>query len=148
MLPIRIKLGCFALLLALTLPVAAQENPNPDSQQHAEKAKRLVLKDGSYQVATKWEVKGDHLRYLRAVRYEWEELPASLIDWTATDTYNKNPGSKRPAIGSADLAKIDAAEKRYRDREAARVPTVAPGIQLPSSGGVFLLDQYRGSPEL
>jgi hypothetical protein len=88
------------------------------------------------------------VRYYSAERYSWEELPNSLVDWAATDAFNKQPVGKRPAVGIADVSAIDDAERRDREREAARTPKVAPGVNLPSSGGVFLLDQYRGTPEL
>jgi hypothetical protein len=99
------------------------------------KTKRLILKDGSYQVATKWEVKGDRVRYYSAERYEWEEIPTSLIDWNATEKYEKQTSAEINAQAAAQVA-ADKAE------EEAASPTVAPGLRLPDQGGVYLLDQF------
>lgn len=108
-------------------------------------AKRLILKDGSYQSVTKYEVKGDRVRYLSAERGEWEELPKSLVDWPATDKYEKARASGAPTPEAAELDKELEAE---REAEESRSPHVLPGLQLPEEGGVFLLDTYENRPEL
>lgn len=107
----------------------AQQNP-----------KRLILKDGSYQAATQWEVKGDRVRYYSAERYDWEELPTALVDWPATDRYNSELESKRDE-GLKLIGKADEADER-------EAPLVAPGLRLPNTGGVFLYDDYKTQPQL
>ncbi len=108
-------------------------------------ARRLILKDGSYQSVTKYEVKGDRVRYLSAERGEWEELPKSLVDWPATEKYEKDRASGAPTPEAAELDKELEAD---RQAEEARSPHVLPGLQLPEEGGVFLLDTYESRPEL
>src|SRR4029077_2055769 len=95
-----------------------------------ELAKRLILKDGSYQLATKWEVKGERVRYYSAERGEWEELPNSLVDWAATDKFEKDRAAGVPAPEAVELDKEAEAERRA---EEAKTPQVATGLHLPES---------------
>jgi hypothetical protein len=110
-----------------------------------ELARRLILKDGSYQTITKYEIKGDRVRYLSAERDEWEELPTALVDWPATEKYEKERAAA-PAIPEA--AAIDKEFKEGREAELSRLPQVAPGLRLPEDSGVFLLDNFQGQPQL
>lgn len=121
-------------LWAISLPTSAQQL-----------AKRLILKDGSYQLATQWEVKGDRVRYLSAERNEWEELPYSLVDWAATDKYEKDRAAGVPSPEAVEIDKELAAE---RETEAANSPEVAPGLRLPEDGTVMLLDTFQNQPQL
>ena len=115
----------------------------PSSAQQL--AKRLILKDGSYQLATKWEIKGDRVRYLSAERDEWEELPNSLVDWAATDKFEKDRAAGVPAPEAVELDKEVEAERRA---EEAKTPQVAPGLHLPEAGGMLLLDTFQTQPQL
>ncbi len=115
----------------------------PAPAQHL--AKRLILKDGSYQLATKYEVKGDRVRYLSAERNEWEEVPNSMVDWAATDKFEKDRAAGKPAPEAVALDKELEAE---RQADEARSPHVAPGLRLPDDGGVMLLDTFQSQPQL
>src|SRR5215469_11603266 len=117
----------------------------PALSQGQDLAKRLILKDGSYQAISKYEIKGDRVRYLSAERGEWEELPKSLVDWEATEKYEKDRASGAPTPEAIELDKQFEADKRA---EEARSPHVLPGLQLPEEGGVLLLDMYENQPEL
>ena len=131
---------CLALGMALT-PLCAVH-----AQQHA---KRLILKDGSYQLTTKWEIQGERVHYYSAERYDWEDIPKSLIDWDATNKFNQeNPKGVNPNASAEDIRQADADEKAERAKDEASRPEVAPGLRLPDTGGVFLLDHFRNQPQL
>jgi hypothetical protein len=132
----RTRVGLLLIAAAFVLPI-------PASAQQL--AKRLILKDGSYQLATKWEVKGDRVRYLSAERDEWEELPNSLVDWAATDKFEKDRAAGVPAPEAVELDKEIEAERRA---EEAKTPEVAPGLHLPEDGGMLLLDTFQTQPQL
>jgi hypothetical protein len=150
--PARVLL--FLVLLfssAACLPGSAQ-TPN----------QRLILKDGSYQIITKYQKVGDRVRYFSAERAQWEEVPESLIDWAATENWAKEhkPGAHPPpqpseevpqatqtqpvAPANPEAAAIDKEEQRAR----ARTPYVSPGLRLPDEDGVWALDTFRDQPEL
>jgi hypothetical protein len=122
------------LALALLPPCPAQEL-----------SKRLILKDGSYQAATKWEVKGNRVRYYSAERNEWEEMPYSLVDWEATNKYNqaRESGAPPPEIQQQVDKELEA-----DTADQAPTPHAAPGLNLPDFEGVFVLDTYQGQPQL
>jgi hypothetical protein len=108
-------------------------------------ARRLILKDGSYQLVTKYEVKGERVRYMSAERNEWEELPSSLVDWPATEKYEKDR-AVGPAIPEASA--LDKQTDAEREAEESHLPQVAPGLRLPEDSGIFLLDTFQGQPQL
>jgi hypothetical protein len=92
---------------------------------------------------------GDRVRYLSAERAEWEELPANLVDWSATEAWAKDHSLsvRAPSLVSpeaAQAAQIDQEEQRER----ARTPAVLPGLRLPDEQGVWVLDTFKDQPEL
>ena len=124
-----------ALILLLTVPVLSAQDL----------ARRLILKDGSYQLVTKYEVKGDRVRYLSAERDDWEELPTSLVDWPATDKYERDRAAGQSV---PEAAQLDKEIEKEQDRAQAMLPEVAPGLRLPADSGVFLLDSFQGEPQI
>jgi hypothetical protein len=139
---LRIHYKARLLLIATGLAACLLASLGASAQQLA---KRLILKDGSYQLATKWEKKADRVRYLSAERNEWEEIPNTLVDWDATDKYEKDRAAGKPAPEAVVLDKELEAE---RQADEAKSPHVAPGLRLPDEGGVVLLDNYQNKPEL
>ncbi len=108
-------------------------------------SKRLILKDGSYQLASQWEVKGDRVRYLSSERNEWEEVPYSLVDWAATEKFEKDHAGRASSPEAEELDRELAAE---RAEEEAKTPQVAPGLRLPEDGSVMLFDTFENQPQL
>ncbi len=112
---------------------------------------RLILKDGSYQVVTKYQRLGDRVRYFSAERGQWEEVPAALVDWAATAQWAKDhaPGAQAAPPPPASPAIPEAAEIDKEEQHArARTPDVSPGLRLPDQDGVWALDTFQDQPEL
>ncbi|MDR3792495.1 MAG: hypothetical protein P4L03_03850 [Terracidiphilus sp.] len=117
---------------------------------------RLILKDGSFQLVREYQVVGERVRYVSLERGgDWEELPAALVDWDATRKWERDHAGAGSAGGEEELSPamkearaIDKEESDERNDEKARMPEVAKGLELPDEDGVFVLDTYRGTPEL
>jgi hypothetical protein len=131
---LRSVIALVAMTIVFFAPALAQ------NQAH-----RLILKDGSYQSVTKYEVHAERVRYFSAERGEWEEVPSSLIDWDATDKFEQGRAQGKIAPEALELDKQLEAE---RQAEQARSPQVAPGLRLPEGGGIFLLDTYQNQAQL
>jgi len=119
--------------------------------------KRLILKDGSYQITRQYKVEGDIVRFISAERTgDWEEIPSSLIDWVATEKWAREhaPGTAEKASataatpGSAAAAELDREVEAERLEQDRRTPFVATGLRLPDSDGVWALDTFQDTPEL
>jgi hypothetical protein len=135
-------LAAIILTLVFCLPrFCLAQVPAPAQNQ----ARRLILKDGSYQAVTKYEIHGERVRYFSAERGEWEEVPNSLIDWDATEKFEQGRQQGKLAPEAVELDKELESERKA---EQARSPQVAPGLRLPDEGGIFLLDTYENQPQL
>ncbi|MGE5084420.1 MAG: hypothetical protein ACM3ND_16125, partial [Acidobacteriota bacterium] len=128
--------------LVFTLLLSALLGPAALAQ---EGSRRLILKDGSYQSVTKYEVKGDRVRYYSSEREEWEEIPNSLVDWSATDKYEKD---RAASAAAPEAVQLDKELEHENELAEAQLPQVAPGLRIPMRDGVFLLDTFQGEPQL
>jgi hypothetical protein len=147
-------LACLFLAVALAAAQAHKPLPMPQGVPGTGANHRLILKDGSYQIVRKYEIVGDRVRYISLEREgDWEELPESLVDWDATRKWERDHLDQAAAADdSSDAMKeasgIDKEEAAERAQQAARMPEVAKGLELPDQDSVFALDTYQGTPEL
>ena len=103
------------------------------------RGKKLVLKDGSFQLVRSYERKGERVRYFSAERGDWEEIPAAMVDWDAT----------AKAEAESDKAAEELANKVHKQEEATKAEMVmdidaslqvAPGVFLPPGEGMFVIE--------
>lgn len=109
------------------------------------RGKKLVLKDGTFQLTRDYQRLGDRVRYLSAERGDWEELPAAMVDWDAT--------AKAEAAAKADddalAKKLHAQEQAQNVERVLDVDVslqVGPGVFLPPGEGMFLIDGKSVKP--
>jgi hypothetical protein len=101
---------------------------------------KLYLKDGSYQLVSHYEVRGDRVRYYSVERSQWEELPTSLVDFDATTRVQKGETTQQQKA-LEEAKQID--KERFERLAADTGLELAPGIHLPKEEGVFAFDGTR-----
>ena len=148
--PLAALLGAFSILfVSLADPsFAAQQDKNSKASAAANqipntlpKGKKLILKDGTFQLAREYTVEGDRVRYWSVERSQWEEIPASLVDWDAT-----HKGEAELAARDAELkAKIRASNlaQLTKDINVDRSLEIKPDLFLPDDVGLYALDRDK-----
>jgi hypothetical protein len=102
------------------------------------KGKKLILTDGTFQMVREYAQEGDRVRYYSVERSDWEEIPASLVDWPATQKAEAEQETRDKQL----VEKIKAGEAAARTAEidSDRSLEVRPGVILPDEAGLYVLD--------
>jgi hypothetical protein len=143
------------LLLKNPDSVSAQGQSAPNSKQSSDdnlaagarltRGKKLVLKDGNFQVVREYERKGERVRYFSLERGAWEEIPAAMVDWDATAKAQADSDKASEAL----LGKIHAQEEATKIETVLDVDAslqVAPGVFLPPGEGMFAIEGKSVTP--
>ena len=96
------------------------------------------MKDGTFQIAREYKRDGDRVRYYSLERSDWEELPAALVDWDATQKAEAEQQVQDQAL--AQKIQESARAKRVADVDSDRSFEVRPGLILPDDFGLYALD--------
>jgi hypothetical protein len=137
--------GCVALAALVGVGVSARsaaesaQTQDSGADSRVTRGKKLVLKDGTFQLVRSYEKNGDRVRYFSLERGAWEEIPATMVDWVATAKAEK-------ATSAADDA---LAAKVHKQEEAQNIQTtldvdsslqVGGGAFLPPGEGMFAVE--------
>ncbi len=94
---------------------------------------KLVLKDGSHQLVRSYQLQGDRVRYFSLERNQWEQVPAALVDWKATEELNRKEQAEvlqKAKEAAAQDSELSADEPGFE---------IAPGLHLPQKDGLFVV---------
>jgi len=147
--------GVLALLVLATCvapPAAAQQSAPasstvPSSQADSNttkpvlpRGKKLVLKDGSFQLVREYKVEGDRVRYYSLDSSQWEQMPSDLVDWDATKKLEAEETKRDAAVVSKVHDQEKARNAQTVDIDAS--VEAAPGVFLPPGTGLFVFDGH------
>lgn len=126
---------CSSRVWSLPFPRQSQQNSTVPTEAHG---KKLVMKDGSFQIVSSYKVDGDRVRYFSVERSDWEEIPASMVDWPATKQAEASQLKADAAL--TNKLKADEAAASTANVRVDESFEVSPGVFLPPGDGFFILD--------
>ena len=146
--------AALALVTVMLAPHAANatsfgvpENAAQQSDQHdgsseiavpLPKGKKLILADGSFHIVREYHREGDRVRYYSVERSAWEEIPAALVDWTATQKAEAEQSAQQEKL-TKEIAESEKAA-RFADLNVDTSFEVRPGVFLPDQAGFYAVD--------
>lgn len=141
--------GIAPTLLAGTTPQSqsAQTQSQPGASAPAStlpRGKKLILKDGTYQLVREYQVTSDRVRYYSLESRAWEEMPESLVDWAAT----KKAAETEAKQDAANLEKVHEQElaRQVMPLDIDASLEAGPGVFLPPGEGLFVFDSKTVKP--
>lgn len=108
------------------------------------RGKKLILKNGTYQLVREYQIAGDRVRYYSIDSGQWEEMPASLVDWDAT----RKEAESEAKQDQATLEKVHEQElaRQVMPLDIDASLEAAPGVFLPPGEGLFVFDSKTVKP--
>jgi len=105
----------------------------------ATRGKKLVLKDGNFQLVRSYERQGEKVRYLSAERGAWEEIPAAMVDWEATAKAEAaDEAAAKSLVQHVHQQQVESAAEMPSDVDASL--RVGSGVFLPEGEGLFAVE--------
>ena len=115
-----------------------QDQSAPKPTATVPRGKKLLLKDGGFQLVREYKVEGDRVRYYSVDSRQWEEIPAALVDWDATHKV----AAEEAEADKARVAKVHALEEA-RKGETLDIDAsleAAPNVFLPPGEGAYVFE--------
>jgi len=99
---------------------------------------KLYLKDGTFELVSSYRIEGARVHYYSVERSEWEDVPASMVDWDAT----------KKAQAEEARRKEEELHKAHEEKQAELAAAVdvdasievKPGLFLPPGEGIYMVD--------
>ena len=123
----------------LGVGVLAQSTQDSAADARITRGKKLMLKDGTFQLVRSYEKKGDRVRYYSEERADWEEIPGALVDWDATTKAEHDAAAADDAL-AAKVHKQEEDTKIQTTLDVDASLMVASGVFLPPGEGMFAVE--------
>jgi hypothetical protein len=136
---------------ALLTHAKQQNTPKPENSQPSATApqataaapalprgKKLMLKDGTFQLVREYQVEGDRVRYYSIDQMGWEEIPESMVDWDATKKMGMEEAKRN--VDLIAKARVTDSARHAEPLDVDASIEIAPKVFLPAAAGLFEFD--------